>query len=66
MAITSADPRTEAISRFRLRVNGVLSPFAMYGMDVYIPPVAKALEQLALELHSKLRESESKSQVTRS
>ncbi len=44
----------KAIGQFKLQLNGVLAPFNLYGMHIYIPPAIKEIERLALQLHRRL------------
>ncbi len=44
----------KAIGQFKLQLNGVLSPFNLYGMNVYITPAISEIVKLALQLHQRL------------
>lgn len=44
----------KAIGQFKLQLNGVLSPFNQYGMDVYIVPSINEIVKLSLQLHKRL------------
>ena len=42
--------KDKAIGLFRLRLNGVMSPFDQYGLGVHIPPAINQILKLALQL----------------
>jgi len=42
--------KDKAWGLFRMHLNGVLSPFAMYGMDIHIPEAKLAIENEVREL----------------
>ena len=46
--------KEKALGLFRLRLNGALENFNMYGLGIYIPQAIKEIERLALELHDNL------------
>jgi len=52
------DSSQKALTQFRLRLTGVLYVFRLYGMDVFIPGCVSAIEQLAMELHERLKATE--------
>ncbi len=45
----------KAIGLFRLRVNGLLQPFRMYGQELLLPPVVEQIVREALVLHENLK-----------
>ena len=44
----------KAVGQFKLQLNGVLSPFKLYGMDIYVTPAIEQIVELALQLHRRL------------
>lgn len=46
----------KVIGLFRLRINGLLQPFRMYGQEVLIPPVIDQIVRAALVLHANLKD----------
>jgi len=52
----------KAIGLFRLRLNSIMAPFNLYGLDVWIPPAIENILREALLLHTRLNE-EMKSEV---
>ena len=50
----SKEAREKALGQFRLRLNGMMSPFSSYGLGVFIPPTIEEIAKLALQLHERL------------
>jgi len=50
----SKEAREKALGQFRLKLNGVLTPFNSYGLGVFIPPAIEEIAKLALQLHERL------------
>ena len=48
----------KALGQFRLQVGVALSPFNIYGLDIYVGPTVKNIERLALQLHKRLNGSD--------
>ena len=46
--------KNKAIRQFKLQLNGVMSPFNLYGLTVHITPAIEAITILALQLHERL------------
>jgi len=44
----------KAMGQFRLQMNGVMSPFTCYGLNVYVPRAVEETLSLAMQLHRRL------------
>lgn len=53
-SVVSEKTEEKAIGQFRLQLNGVFTPFRVYGLDVFIPGAVDETIQLALQLHERL------------
>jgi len=50
----NSESRAKAIGQFKLQLNGVMSTFRIYGMDIYIAPTILEITKLSLALHERL------------
>lgn len=48
------DQEQRAKGQFKLQLNGVMSPFTLYGLGVLIPQAKEEITTLALQLHERL------------
>ena len=46
--------RDKAIGIFKLKLNGIFTPFTQYGLSVFIPDAIDEIVKLSLELHKQL------------
>jgi hypothetical protein len=50
--------KRKAMGLFKLRINGLLEPFRLYGLDVLIPKTAEEIYKEALVLHARLSQQQ--------
>jgi len=48
------DEKTKAVKGFKRQLNGVMSVFHFYGLQIYIPNAIEVITELALLLHKRL------------
>ena len=53
MILTEAE-KHKAVSQFKMQMNGILSPFNMHGLDIFITGAIEEATDLALLLHKRL------------